>query len=195
MAWLSIHTQLAYVVLFFGCFFETLVGPAFFLPGEIFLISGSVLAGARILNIGFVALVCYSGGILGDSTSYFLGKLIGPVLKNGTRILSQANYQKGEDFFKKYGLKAIFLARLLGPLSWVTPFLAGTYQIPYKSFVAYNIPGVLVGISEFLIVGYFFGNQYERILTLLQRYFIVIALIVILLVVIGKWYSKRRKNH
>ena len=92
------------------------------------------------------------------------------MFREKARFLSHANYQKGKDVFEKYGLKSIFFARMLGPISWLVPFLAGMYKIPYRKFIVYNIPGVVVGIGQFIVVGYFFGNQYKQILGVVQEY-------------------------
>jgi membrane-associated protein len=167
-AFLAVHVLLSYLVLFFGSYFETLIGVGFFIYGEIFFIPGALLAGAGVLNIWLVALSLIAGGVLGDSSSYFLGRRFGASLfKEHNKIFSHTNYQKGLEFFTKYGTKAVFFSRLLGPVSWITPFLAGTYKIPYTQFLGHNIAGVTVGIGQFLIVGYFFGSNYKTILSVI----------------------------
>lgn len=193
MQWLSVHTQLAYLILFLGSYFETLIGPGFFIPGEIFFLSGSILAGLGVLNIWVIIIILYAGGMLGDSSSYFIGfKTSDSFFKENNFLFSLKNYQRGENFFKKHGKKAIFLARLLGPLSWITPFLSGVFKIPYRDFLKYNIPGVLVGIGEFIVVGYFFGNQYSRILLILQKYTLAIVLFFVAIIFLI-WYIRKIK--
>lgn len=183
MTWLTAHQTIAYVVLFAGSYFETVVGPGFFIYGEFFFLPGAILAGARVLNIWLVAITTILGGILGDFTSYGLGQKYGlSLFKEGNRFFTPENHKKGALFFEKYGAKGIFFARLLGPLSWITPFLAGTYKIPRNTFFKYNIPAVIVGIGEFLVVGYFFGANYETALKFIQKdvaYVLGIALIFI----------------
>ena len=148
-AWFTEHTTLAYIVLFLGSYSETISGPGFFIYGELFFIPGALLAGSGVLNIWLVALATIGGGIAGDFTSYSLGRKYGEsIFKEGNKVFTLANHAKGEEFFRKHGPKAIFLARLMGPLSWITPFLAGTYKIPKRIFFKYNIPGVCVGIGE-----------------------------------------------
>ncbi len=192
--WLSLHQQFAYIVIFLGAYFETVIGTAFFIPGEIFFLSGSILAGAGVLRIGLVVPICYIGSIMGDSSSYFIGRKIGvSIFRDGRRILNPENYKKGEDFFNRYGAKAVFFARLLGPLSWITPFLVGTYKVPYRKFLTYNILGVIVGVGEFLAVGYFFGKQYVVILPFIQNYVEIIIGIAILFF-IGRWYLKKSRR-
>ena len=192
---LTAHTLLAYGVLFLGAYFETMVGIAFVLPGEAFFLPGALLAGAGILNIWVVAIALYLGGMLGDTSSFWIGKRSGRALfKEGNKIFTPKNYKRGERLFKRFGTKAVFYARLLGPLSWITPFLAGAYDIPYRKFLLYNIPGVIVGIGEFLVVGYFFGNRYKEILGFLQKYtaLAVAAIGIVILIVYVIKRSLRR---
>lgn len=168
MEFLTTHILLLYAVLFFGSYFETLIGVGFFIYGEIFFIPGALLAGAGVLNIWLVSFVLIAGGVLGDSSSFVLGKKYGSsIFKEHNKIFNLTNYQKGLDFFEKYGTKAVFFARLLGPVSWITPFLAGTYKVPYQKFLGYNILGVTVGIGQFLIIGYFFIPTYPLFLLMM----------------------------
>jgi len=192
LGFLSEYSHIAYFVLFLGAYFETLIGPGFFIFGEIFFLSGAIAAGAGLLNIWLVSFLCILGGILGDSSSYLIGRKFGrKMFKKKRKFLSFENYQKGERFFKRYGTKGIFLARLLGPLSWITPFLAGVYGIAYKEFIKYNLPAVVVGIGEFMVVGYLFGMSYNRVFPAVQRYVFLAASLVL---VAGIIFVARREK-
>jgi membrane-associated protein len=194
MTWLTAHQTIAYIVLFAGSYFETVIGPGFFLYGELFFLPGAILAGTGVLNIWWVTLATIPAGILGDFTSYSIGRKYGlGFFKEGNKYFTPENHKKGEDFFAKYGAKGIFFARLLGPLSWITPFLAGTYKIPRRTFFKYNIPAVIVGIGEFLVAGYFFGANYESALKFIQKD-IAAILIIILLFITTYYIIKRNKT-
>ncbi|MEK7135727.1 MAG: DedA family protein [Patescibacteria group bacterium] len=191
---LAAHTLLSYAVLFFGSYFETLIGVGFFIYGEIFFIPGALLAGAGVLNIWLVAFALIVGGILGDSTSFALGRRWGTsIFKEDNKIFNHTNYQKGLDFFAKYGTKAVFFARLLGPVSWITPFLAGTYKVPYPRFLGYNVAGVTVGIGQFLIIGYFFGSNFNAILSSVKQDAAVVGGITVLVAAVY-YIIKRNKG-
>jgi len=190
---LAAHTLLSYLVLFFGSYFETLIGVGFFIYGEIFFIPGALLAGAGVLNIWIVSGVLIAGGVLGDSTSFAIGRRYGASFFNEhNKVFNYTNYRKGMAFFEKYGTKSIFFARLLGPVSWITPFLAGVYKVPYPTFLPYNIAGVTVGIGQFLVVGYFFGANYQAILSVFRRDALVVAAISIL--VLAAYYVYKRNK-
>ncbi len=183
---LSNHTAFAYFILFLGSFLETIFILSFFIPGEAFFISGSVLAGMGYLNIWLVVFLLLAGGILGDNVSFILGKKYGdsffkyfekkPFLK---KILNEKALKKGENYFKKYGKFSIFLARFFGPVSWVFPFFAGKFKIKHLTFVKYNTPGVILGIGQFIAIGYFGGKHYEDLLVIFSKYMFVILFLVI----------------
>ncbi|KKS78715.1 MAG: hypothetical protein UV53_C0026G0006 [Candidatus Azambacteria bacterium GW2011_GWE1_42_9] len=198
IAFLQTHSVLAYPVLFLGSYADTFIGIGFFIYGEIFFIAGSVLAGAGVLDIWLVALALYLGGILGDTSSYFIGLKYGAsVFKNGRRIFSIENYKKGKKLFHKHGNKGIFLARFMGPLSWVTPFFAGVYKVPYRYFFYYNMAGVILAISQFLIIGYAFGANWQYILSVIQYdmrlVFWVFVIVISLYFVVRKFFKNKNQ--
>jgi membrane-associated protein len=194
MSYLSTHAHIAYLILFTGMYLETLVITNILLPGEIFLLAGSILAGAHVLALPFVMLALYAGAIFGDSSSYWIGRKLGPsIFKEGRVILNPKNYARGEAFFKKFGQKAIFFARLIGPFNLITPFLSGIYGISYKTFLTYNLPGVLIGVGEFIVIGYFFGTHYETVFLILHRYLLVV-LGAIAVFIAARWYMKSQRQ-
>jgi len=189
---LEAHALLAYGVLFLGAYFETLIGIGFFVHGEIFFIPGSVAAGAGLLNIWLVAAAFYGGGILGDSSSYLIGRRYGNrFFRKEAWIFNLKNYTRGKLFFEKHGARAVFFARFLGPISWVTPFLAGVYKLPYKKFLPYNVLGVIGGIGQFIVAGYFFGSNFEAIFALLRDYSLYIVLLLILSISLYYYLKKK----
>ncbi len=202
------HDYLAYLVLFLASYLETFIGIGFFVYGEFFFLAGAILAGIGLLNIWVVSFACILGGLLGDSSSFYIGKKYGTKIfkywfNKDNKYLTIKNYEKGVKFFHSHGKKSIFFARLLGPLSWVTPFLSGTLKIKYKDFIKYNLPGVIVGIGIFMVVGYFFGFSYSAVLHTIRKdvfYSILVIIMVFLflllrkLEVVSKINAKVRRN-
>ncbi len=185
--YLKMHDVLAYVVLFFGSYFETLIGPGFFIHGEIFFLAGSIAAGLGYLNVWLVFIFSVLGGVAGDHSSYWIGRKYGKGIselffKKSHRYLSLKNFRKAERFFKKHGEKSLFYARLLGPISWVTPFLAGIFKTRYNQFTKYNLLGVVIGVGQFVAMGYLIGFAYLKIFTFVEKYFLFVFLLVVILI-------------
>lgn len=198
---------LAYGVLFLGALFETLIPFSLAVVGEVFFLAGALLAGMGVLDLWAVMALLYGGGILGDNLSYWLGRRYGPILFERLaywpllgRLLHAKNYQRGMAFFRRRGAIAVFIARLSGPLSWVMPAMAGVFRLDYGTFLRFNTPGVIIGIGEFIIVGYFFGSQLPAILAWLNRASFSITIAVTALLGLSAccwWYyraSRRAKS-
>lgn len=191
-----IHSYLAYLILFLGSFVETLVGIGIFIPGEIFFLSGSILAGIGYLNIWLVFVVCVVGGICGDSFCYFLGKNYGKqisslLFKKERRYFNNETYRKWEKFFKSHGAKSVYIGRFIGPIfSSTMPFFAGIFGVKFRQFLKYNALGTTIGIGQYIVAGYLIGAAYLTIITGFKKYLYVISASIIvlfmLLYLIGK---------
>jgi len=172
-----------------------------FVLGELFFISGALLAGMGVLNVWLVLLTFYGGGILGDNASYWLGRKFGEPLFGFMvrmpllgRVAHDEHYQRGVAFFEQRGAVAIFIARLSGPLSWVMPAMAGMFRLDYATFIRFNTPAVILGIGQFMLVGYCFGSYLPRIIASADRYGAVLfGLLVaaLLLVALYKWARRK----
>jgi len=190
---------LVYIILFLGSFFETIIIISFFIPGELFFLTGSILAGMGYLNIWIVIFIIYLGGILGDNTSFLLGKKYGKdffrKFENKLffkKFINEKNYSKSEKLFKKYGKFSVFFARFFGPTSWIFPFIAGNFDLKWSTFIKYNTPGIIFGIGQFLFVGYFGGKHYKVLLNLMTKYVTLILFILISLIFIYFYIKKLR---
>jgi len=202
MSFLDQHRDSAYVVLFLGAFFETLIPFSLAILGEIFFLSGAVLAGLGTLDLWAVTAVLYLGGILGDNASYWIGRRYGQGLFVRLsrlpwigRALHAENYRKGIEFFRQRGAFAVLAARFSGPLSWVTPALAGVFRLDYPTFLRFNTLGVVLGIGQFILLGYFFGNHLESLLAWLDRYgLLILALILGLSLFAWRYFRTSQAN-
>ena len=190
------HRNIAYSLLFFGAFFETVIPFSLLILGEVFFLSGAILAGMGVLDLWLVMLLLYGGGILGDNLSYWMGYRYGTSLFDRLqhwpligRLIHRDNYEKGVAFFEKRGALAVFIARLSGPLSWITPAMAGIFRLDYGTFLRFNTPAV--------IIGYFFGNHIGTILSVLHRYGLALGLIllglVILVLIVRRYFDWRSR--
>lgn len=201
ITFLSAHQSLALIVLFLGAYFETFIVTSFFIYGEFFFLAGAILAGAGTANVWYVMAVLYLGGFLGDHSSYWMGRWRGisayqwlsrtPVLR---KVFTERNYDRGIVFFNKYGGWSVFMGRFLGPVSWITPFIAGIFKLNYKTFTIFEIPAVILGIGQFLIVGYLFGANYKILLLLIQQYILIIIFVAICSTILLYYYRRLLKK-
>lgn len=151
-----------YFLLFLIIFCETGLVVTPFLPGDSLLFSLGSISALRpdLLNIKILGPLLVLGAVLGDGVNFFVGQYLrSRLLKaEGWRFLNKKHLAKAEEFYAKYGGKAIFLARFLPIVRTYAPFVAGAGLMERRKFTYYNVSGALCWIGLFLFAGYFFGE-------------------------------------
>ena len=104
--------------------------------------------------------------MIGDSTGYWTGRLMGKRLFNreNSRIFKPSRVAKAHAFFEKYGAKTVVLARFVPIVRTFAPLVVGATDMPYKTFLPFSIAGGLLWISSMVLAGYFFGTMIENAL-------------------------------
>lgn len=164
-----------YIILFLIIFFETGLVVTPFFPGDSLLFVTGALAAKGDLNIFLLAIILIIAAVLGDSLNYWMGNKFDVWLIN-KKLVNKEYLERTQEFYKKHGGKAIFLARFVPIIRTFAPFVAGIGKMPYSRFIGFNILGGIAWIILFLLAGFFFGNipAVQHNLTL-----IIIAIIVI----------------
>jgi len=151
---------IGYVVLFGVVFSETGLLVGFFLPGDSFLFTVGVVAGAGALNIFQVNLLLMAAALLGDSTGYFLGRQTGPAIfsRKDSRFFKQAYVARTHSYYQRYGGKTIIIARFVPIVRTFAAFMAGVGQMPYLSFLPFSVCGGMGWVFLMTMLGYSLGG-------------------------------------
>ena len=178
-----------YWIVLLAAFLESFAFVGLAIPGTTVIIFAGFLAAQGIFDIGDLIWFVALGGIMGDAASFYLGKHNAERLK--TSRLFKLSYQaKGEACFRRFGDVSVILARFIGPLRPVVPFVAGLFKMSYKKFLILNILGAFAAAAVYLFIGYFFGEAWGRVGPLLEH--AKVALLILLgAVVVG--YMLRKK--
>jgi membrane protein DedA with SNARE-associated domain len=137
------------------------------LPGEIALVSASLLAAAGGIDIWWVAIAASLGAIIGDSVGYAIGRRGGRALleRLGSRFpahLGPDQLSRAERIFEKHGVWAIFFGRFIALLRVLAGPLAGALRVPYPKFLAANAAGGIVWAGGTSLVIYSVGQAAEH---------------------------------
>lgn len=193
------HKNYAYFLLFIGACIETIFPISVFVYGEVFFLAGSILAGIGLLKIWIIAPLLILWGIVWDNISFHLGRYFWKNILNFLRhhpffwkILHQRNYQYLKKHFKERWGYTVFIARFWGPLSRITPFFAGSFKLPYSTFLLFNTPWVVWGIWMFIIVWYYFGQNFDSILNIIGEYLLWVWIVFVVCLIC--FYVYRRYN-
>ena len=154
-----------YLGLWFVIFAETGLAVGFFLPGDSLLVVSGLFAAASKLNVWLVMIAFFLGSVIGDNTGYWTGRFMGKTLfhRESSRIFKPSRVQKAHDFFEKYGVKTVVLARFVPIVRTFAPLVIGAAEMPYSRFLPFSILGGLLWISSMVLSGYFLGGVIERV--------------------------------
>jgi len=186
------------VGLFLIVFAESGLLIGFFLPGDSLLFTAGLFAAGVheeiSLNIGVILVGCFVSAVAGDSVGYAFGKKVGPSLfrRPDSRIFKQEYVEKARGFFEKYGAKAIVIAGFVPIVRTFAPILAGVGEMPYRTFVTFNVVGGCLWAVGVTLLGYTLGETFPWIEDYLLPVIGVIILLSILPIVVE--YVKHRRE-
>lgn len=184
-----------YAILFIIIFCETGLVVMPFLPGDSLLFVVGALCGVGALEIKLVLPLLMAASFSGDSTNYWIGRLVGMrlVKRTNSRFLKHEHLEKTHVFYRKHGGKAILFARFLPIVRTFAPFVAGIGLMRYRLFILFSALGSVAWISLFTLGGYFLGNipVVKNNLTLM----VVIVIIISFLPALLEFIRHRRMHN
>ena len=139
------------------------------LPGEITLVSASLLAAAGVTNVWGVAVAATIGAIVGDSIGYTIGRRGGRALlerlgRRFPRHFGPAHLERAERIFARWGVWAVFFGRFVALLRILAGPLAGALRVPYRKFLFANATGGVLWAGGTSFVIFYAGRAAERYL-------------------------------
>jgi membrane protein DedA with SNARE-associated domain len=173
-------------------YWAILVGTIF--EGETVLLLGGFVASRGYLNLPWVILMAFIGGLCGDQLFFLLGR------RYSGRILArrpswQSRADRVHKLLERFQTSLILIYRFMYGFRSITPFVIGTSPIPYRRFILFNILAVLLWAASIGIGGYLFGSALEAFIGDLKKYEFEI-LITVAATGLGIWmiYFFRRRR-
>jgi uncharacterized membrane protein YdjX (TVP38/TMEM64 family) len=129
------------------------------------------------------SLICLTGVFTSSSLGYFIGRKLGSRAMN--RFVSEKVQEKIGIFVKRYGFKAIAIARLSSLISDGLGFAAGILKMNYRKFIL----ATMAGITPVVVLIAIYGRNGK-----VERALIWIAGISLLLLVAYIFIDRRRQR-
>lgn len=184
-----------YVILFLIIFIETGLVAMPFLPGDSLLFVAGIFASNGLLNFAALFFLLFFAAVLGDNCNYWIGRKLGLKVFNvkfkGKPVVKQEYLTKTEEFFGKYGTKAIIMARFVPFVRTFAPFAAGVGKMEYKKYFMFDVLGGALWIGSLTTAGYFLGG-FEIIRKKIDLICIGIILVSVLPIIFGYLKGKRK---
>ncbi len=148
-----------------------------FLPGDSLLFTAGLLASGGFLEYAPLVAIVTVSAILGDSVGYWFGANVGENLfsRPDSRFFKQEYVTRARAFYRKYGGRAIILARFIPIVRTLAPIIAGIGSMPYSRFLTYNVAGAFLWGVGMVSFGYFLGELIPDS----ERYILPITLFIV----------------
>ncbi|GJF29058.1 membrane protein [Kitasatospora sp. NE20-6] len=170
-------------------FAETGLLVGFFFPGDSLLIlagvaasgaASSVLGEGAKLPIAVLLIGAPICAIAGAQLGHFIGARLGPRMfdKPESKIFRREYVLKAEEYFDKFGPgKAVVIARFIPIVRTFLNPVAGTLEMPARTFFVWNVVGGVLWTESMLLIGYFFGDAMAPVI---DKYLIPAMALIIL---------------
>ncbi len=172
-------------------FLESGVPFGFVLPGSSMLFTAGLLSAQQIFSPWILIPLVTLAAVAGDSVGYWFGSYVGVrlFLRPDSRFFKHEYLEDAKQFYDRYGRQAVVLGRFVPIVRTFIPIVAGIVQMPYASFLAYNVVGAIVWAAGVTLAGYWLGN-----IPIIQQYFspILIGIVMVSCLPI-LWKTFRRK--
>ncbi|NOY54638.1 MAG: hypothetical protein GXP34_01490 [Actinobacteria bacterium] len=169
-----------------------------FLPGEVTVILGGVLAGTGVVPLWAMLIAAVLGAVIGDSVGFWMGGHFGPAVLRRPRLARFAGrLDAAETSLARRGWSALVVARFTSFLRAVVPFAAGMAKMPYGRFVVGNVVGGVLWGSSLTLMGYLAGDSWQEVEHWLLRGGLTLAGALVVLGVIvwaSRWVAGHREK-
>lgn len=156
--WMTAHPQWLAGVLFLTAFLECAAVIGILLPGVVMLFAIAVLAGSGILGLGETLALAFFGGLLGDLSSYWIGRHFHQDIRRLPGLRHHPEWLAvGEGFFARYGIASLLVGRFIGALRPFLPMIAGMLDMPFGRFLAVSIIAAAGWSIAYLVPGWATG--------------------------------------
>lgn len=135
------------------------------------------------------------GGLLGSVVAYLAGYCGGRPFaeKYGRYIfLSRRHVDSAQQWFDRYGLKAVFFARLLPVVRTFISLPAGFAHIPFSKFVFYTVLGSIPWTISLIYAGMLLGENWQEIQTMGHSAALLVGIGLALLGIL--WLRRHRRE-
>jgi membrane protein DedA with SNARE-associated domain len=166
------------------------------LPSELVIPPAGYLISQNQMSWLGVILSGTFGSLLGALFNYAIAVYLGRpfILRYGKYFgISQKHFTKGEIFFQNHGTISTFIGRLILGVRHYISFPAGLARMHMGKFCFYTSLGAGIWVLVLAYIGYFVGNNREKVMEVSKQWGLCI-LAVCSLLVIAYIFWHRRKN-
>ena len=166
----------------------------FFLPGDSLLFTAGLFVanGAIGAPLWLVCLVLVAAAVLGNACGYWIGRAAGPAIfdKPRSRLFNPAHVRKTQEFFDKYGNRAIVLGRFVPVVRTFITVMAGVGRMEPRRYLTYSLIGGVAWAAGVTLLGFWLG-QFAFVRANIELMLILIVALSVLPIVVELVRARR----
>ena len=197
---LSVMGKYGYVGVFLLIMIENVFPP---IPSEVILLFGGFMTTYTKLSIFGIIVASTLGSLFGAIILYYIGKIfnkdklkkiisgrLGKVLR-----LKVSDIDNADNWFDNKGNKTVFFCRFIPLVRSLISIPAGMSEMPVFKFLLYTLFGSLIWNTVLIIVGSVVGENWTKIVGILDTYSHIVVIILFIIVVIGIYFFYRKRSN
>lgn len=197
---LSIMGKYGYIGVFLLIMIENVFPP---IPSEVILLFGGFMTTYTKLNIFGMVLASTLGSLFGAIILYYIGKIfnkdrlkkiisgkLGKILR-----LKVSDIDNADNWFDNKGNKTVFFCRFIPLVRSLISIPAGMSEMSMFKFLLYTLFGSLIWNTVLIIVGSVVGENWTKIVNILDTYSHIVVLILFVVVVVGIYFFYRKRSN
>ncbi len=134
----------------------------FFLPGDSLLFTAGLFVadGAIAAPLWVVCALLVGAAVLGNVCGYWIGRSAGPAVfdRPRSRFFKPQHVTKTQEFFDRYGNRAIVLGRFVPIVRTFITAMAGVGRMDVRRYFTYSVIGGVVWAAGVTVLGYWLGQ-------------------------------------
>jgi membrane-associated protein len=167
----------------------------FFLPGDSLLFTAGLFVadGAIRSPLWLVCALLVLAAVLGNACGYWIGRSAGPAVfeRPRSRMFRPEHVVKTQEFFDRYGNRAIVLGRFVPIVRTFITVMAGVGRMEPRRYLTYSVIGGVAWAAGVTVLGYWLG-QFAFVKANIEFMIIVIVIASILPMVVEIVRARRR---
>ena len=164
------------------------------LPSEIIMPFSGYLVFKGEFSLWGVSLAGAIGCVIGSVFAYWIGYVGGRPLaeKYGKYLLvTKHDLDLADNFFKKYGKRAVFISRLLPVIRTFISLPAGIAKMNFWQFVVYTFLGSLPFFFFLAYIGEKLGENWNTLGAYFHKFDAIIGVVILIGII---WFIRRHIN-
>lgn len=197
---LSVMGKYGYVGVFSLIMIENVFPP---IPSEVILLFGGFMTTYTKLSIFGMIVASTLGSLFGAIILYYIGKIfnkdrlkkiisgrLGKVLR-----LKVSDIDNADNWFDNKGNKTVFFCRFIPLVRSLISIPAGMSEMPMFKFLLYTLFGSLIWNTVLIIVGSVVGENWTKIVGILDTYSHIVVIILFIIFVAGVYFFYRNRSN